>query len=88
MEKLQAKPDEKGKVVSPTDETLQPQDKTMDQVPKRPEASGLEKPICPSSEKPQEISPDMKMNVQLMNGELPQYYIDLLTRFTVHSNNV
>ena len=26
---------------------------------------------------------EMKMNLQLMKGEMPQVYVDLLTRFTV-----
>ena len=86
LEKLQAKTGEKEKVISPDDAKLQPRDNRVDRVPQSQDIPTLEKQASSSSEKPQEISPDMKMNVQLMNGELPQCYTDLLTRFTVHSN--
>ena len=69
--------------MSPKEEGSKEQVKKVDEASKRQETQPFEKQVLPTSEKPQEISPDMKMNVQLMNGELPQYYVDLLTRFTV-----
>ena len=67
--KLQSKP---GK----TDEKVTADSKKEDSKSEKKQEVEVE-------EKPRELSDDMKMNVQLMNGELPQCYVDLITRFTV-----
>lgn len=73
LEKLQSKP---GKA----DEKVTANSKKGESDPEKKKQQEKEKEV---EEKPREISPDMKMNVQLMNGELPQCYVDLITRFTV-----
>ena len=69
LEKLQSKPGKADEKVTADSK------KEVSGTEKKQEGEGEEKPC--------EISADMKMNVQLMNGELPQCYVDLITRFTV-----